>query len=260
MKAVQDEPVQDEPVHEDPQDEWWRRGRSPRHGAPREPVNQRVVLDAAMSLIRAHGLDGLSMRKLAAELGVTTSSIYWWAGTKDELLTLMIDAVMADVKVPRRNTKTSWSVHVREIAVRIYDAWEQHRALIPVVVGGVPVGPNGLRLADAWIRTLLDAGFDADAAVSATAAMTNLVLGSVPGRELGTVATDADPSGQSTSTHRWVDLTDKLGHHSQPMDQYEALVTSAASLQRGANKRMFLFALDALLDGLQLTLDRQGPL
>ena len=48
------------------------------------------VVDAAIELVEAGGTDALTMRKLAAELGVTTTTIYWHVGSRDELVTAMI--------------------------------------------------------------------------------------------------------------------------------------------------------------------------
>jgi AcrR family transcriptional regulator len=52
-----------------------------------------AVLAAATDILERDGLLGLSMRKLAAELGVSTSTVYWHVGTRDELLDKLIEQI-----------------------------------------------------------------------------------------------------------------------------------------------------------------------
>ncbi len=49
------------------------------------------VVECALSLVEAGGADALTMRKLATELGVTTTTIYWHVGGRDELITALIE-------------------------------------------------------------------------------------------------------------------------------------------------------------------------
>ena len=53
-----------------------------------------------MRIADAEGFDALSMRRLAAELDAGTMTLYHYVRTKDELLTLVVDAVMGEVVVP----------------------------------------------------------------------------------------------------------------------------------------------------------------
>ncbi len=55
-----------------------------------------------MRIADAEGIDALSMRRLAAELGAGTMTLYHYVRTKDELLTLVTDAVMGEVVLARR--------------------------------------------------------------------------------------------------------------------------------------------------------------
>ena len=73
------------------------------------------LAQTAISIVDAEGLEALSMRRLAAELGAGTMTLYHYVRTKDELLTLVSDEVMAEVLLPegraRRPTggRRSWS-------------------------------------------------------------------------------------------------------------------------------------------------------
>ena len=60
----------------------------------RPTVSRQAVLDAAMRLIEDHGVAGLSMRKLAAELGVAVTSIYWHVGNREALIDELVQEMV----------------------------------------------------------------------------------------------------------------------------------------------------------------------
>lgn len=61
------------------------------------PADQQRIVAAARELIAAGGVDGLSMRKLAAEVGVAPTAIYWHIGSREDLLNAVLDAMIADL-------------------------------------------------------------------------------------------------------------------------------------------------------------------
>jgi TetR/AcrR family transcriptional regulator, tetracycline repressor protein len=62
-----------------------------------EPVRQDQLVAAARALIEAGGVEALSMRKLAAEVGVAPTAIYWHVGSREDLLNAVLDAMIADL-------------------------------------------------------------------------------------------------------------------------------------------------------------------
>jgi AcrR family transcriptional regulator len=63
-------------------------------------------VEAARALVEAGGPDALSMRKVAAEVGVATTSIYWHVGSRDELLHAVLDAMVAEFPRPVARGRT----------------------------------------------------------------------------------------------------------------------------------------------------------
>lgn len=62
----------------------------------REPVTPDKVLDAALAIVEADGVQALSMRRLAGDLGVATPTLYWHVGGRLEILARLIDRVTED--------------------------------------------------------------------------------------------------------------------------------------------------------------------
>jgi AcrR family transcriptional regulator len=80
--------------------------------ALRAPLNRERVLAAAVELADREGVDGLSMRRLAAEVGVVPMALYKHVANKDELLDGMIDVIVAEIDPPRSDIE--WKPAVRE--------------------------------------------------------------------------------------------------------------------------------------------------
>lgn len=63
----------------------------------RSPLTREEVLEAAAALVRQHGPDALTMRKLAAELGTAVTSIYWHVGNREQLLDALVERTVQDM-------------------------------------------------------------------------------------------------------------------------------------------------------------------
>ncbi|MEU4598435.1 TetR/AcrR family transcriptional regulator [Nocardia sp. NPDC023988] len=100
---------------------WERLGRSP--AEQRAPLSHDRLASAAIEMADLHGLDALSMRKLAEHLGVTAMAPYRYISGKDDLFELMVDTVHADIALPARagdwrETLGAYAEQVREITLR----------------------------------------------------------------------------------------------------------------------------------------------
>ena len=78
-----------------PEPPWWRT-RDEADRAERRPLTRDAIVEAALTLLDRDGLSGLSMRKLAQELGAGAASLYWHVGNKEELLSLLLDRIVGE--------------------------------------------------------------------------------------------------------------------------------------------------------------------
>src|SRR5687767_7906925 len=89
------------------------RSRTPRATRPApQQLSEQDIVDAALRLIRKSGADKLSMRTLAAQLGVTPMAIYYHVPSKQALLDLVIDSVFANVPMPTPNPER-WQAQMK---------------------------------------------------------------------------------------------------------------------------------------------------
>ncbi|MEY9933536.1 TetR/AcrR family tetracycline transcriptional repressor [Catenulispora sp. GP43] len=98
----------------------------------RETVTRRAVLDAARRLIEQQGVAGLSMRKLAAELGVAVTSIYWHVGNREALLDELVQEMVHGLDtLPARGTAPA--ARVLSLAMELRRVLREHPHLIGLV-------------------------------------------------------------------------------------------------------------------------------
>src|SRR5262249_4495 len=92
---------------------------SPDAPAARRPAHNRAdIARAAMEIADSEGFDAVSMRRVAQRLGAGTMTLYHYVRNKDELITLMTDAVMAEVVVPEDELSDHWRTALTQIANR----------------------------------------------------------------------------------------------------------------------------------------------
>jgi AcrR family transcriptional regulator len=120
----------------------WTRATAP----TRQPRLTRDDITAcAIRIADAEGLDALSMRRIATDLDVGTMSLYHYVRTKDELLTLVVDAFMAEIVVPAgTRMPKDWRGAVMIIAKRTKAAIERHPWVLDIT-DDPPIGPNVMR-------------------------------------------------------------------------------------------------------------------
>jgi AcrR family transcriptional regulator len=133
----------------------WMRGL----GAQRKPrFTHDDVRVAAMRIVDAEGFEALTMRRLATELGAQTMTLYHYVRTKDELLSLIHDAVMGEVVVPPdEEIPNDWEQAIAQIARRTRDALLRH-PWATSLSEGPSLGPNSVRHFDQSMQAL--AGLD----------------------------------------------------------------------------------------------------
>ena len=146
---------------------------------PRLLTRERIV-EAAAALVDAEGLDAVSMRRLAAELGVRGPSLYNHFATKNDILEAVADAVVAQVDVSFFGTR-DWREALRLWAQSYHAALSAHPNIVPVLAHGPGRRPATLAMADVVYGALIDACWPAARATHIGALMRYLVTGSALG-------------------------------------------------------------------------------
>ncbi|ARZ70898.1 TetR/AcrR family transcriptional regulator [Streptomyces sp. HU2014] len=129
-----------------------RAGRGPR------PAHTRAeIAAAAVRVADAEGLDGVSMRRVAAEIGCGTMSLYNYVPRKDELYELMVDAVVADYDLSREPSG-DWRADLKALAGQTRALMHRHPWVPRLMSPVYGFSPNALRYFEyaLWVMEPLD--------------------------------------------------------------------------------------------------------
>jgi AcrR family transcriptional regulator len=140
----------------------------------RTPLSRERVLRAALVLADEGGLEALSMRKLADELGVKAMSLYNHVSNKEDLVDGIVDAAWAEIALP--TPEADWKTQIREIAVSAHETMLRHPWASGLRMQGSP-GPARMRYGDSLLGCFRNAGFSKDLTYHAYHIIESYVVG-----------------------------------------------------------------------------------
>ncbi|WP_199826253.1 TetR/AcrR family transcriptional regulator C-terminal domain-containing protein [Streptomyces sp. SBT349] len=228
-----------------PQSFWFRdqgKGRRPR-------LSRERIVAGAVELLDGEGVDGFSMRRLAARLRVGTMSLYSYVETREDVLDLALDAVMAEIAVdeddstPWRDALTGHLVQSRRVMRR--HVW------ITALIGTRPmIGPTSLARSERFYAALARAGLSRPELNAAVSTLFAYVHGFVAAENVWrSRVTDADEEAE---------LRREVKRHvAAHADRYPALARQA-EVEDADSDGGFRRGLDIILDGIEARID-PGP-
>jgi AcrR family transcriptional regulator len=151
----------------------------PEPGARRARFTREQIAQAALAIADAEGLEAVSMRRVAKELGAGTMTLYHYVRTKDELLALMDDAIMGELLIPGDDVPEDWREALTLIARRTRDAFVRHPWVIDVVQGVQSFGPNSMRHIEQSAAAVAGTGVDPQAKFEIMSQVDEYVFGFV---------------------------------------------------------------------------------
>ncbi len=143
----------------------------------REPLSRERIARAALAIADAEGLEALTMRRLAAELGAAPMAAYAHFSGKRELLDEVVDAVMGEVELPEVDGR--WRKPLRRLALSFRSALLAHPAVMQAFHACGARGPNALTVLDRAYAVLRSAGFPDEDVGRAVETVYAFALGSV---------------------------------------------------------------------------------
>jgi AcrR family transcriptional regulator len=129
------------------------------------PLSKERVLRAAVALAARDGIESLTMRRLADELGAGAMSLYHYVPNKEELLDGMVDIVFSEIELP--STDVDWKTAMRRRAISTREVLNRHRWAVGLMESRVTPGPASLRLHNAVLGCLREAGFSIELTIQA---------------------------------------------------------------------------------------------
>jgi AcrR family transcriptional regulator len=195
------------------------------------------IIGAAIELIEREGVDAVSMRRIAAELGSGVMSLYNHVPSKDALLDGVAEQVMSGIDFSS-DPGASWEDQVRAQARAFRQIARAHPRCTMVVVSRPNAAPTGLRPIEHALSTLRGAGFGGEEAVRIVRAFVAYIVGSLL-REVGVAPSVAQPPRRGQPADRI----------HPPLDpaEFPQVIGLSAELMRKDHDADFDFGLDLLV-------------
>lgn len=216
----------------------------------RVTLTPRAVVEGALALADAEGLEAVTIRRLARELGVTPMALYWHFRSKDELLEGMAASVFEEIDLSV-DASATWQEQLRVLLGSMVGVLRIHPSTAILLSTRTVSSESSLLATEVALDILRRGGFSPTEATQITrhalSTITNLVSG-----EPGVVA--REESRELIDSRRRARLF--LG--SLPPERYPRLVEAATPLSEGVNPdAYFTFGLDLLLAGIEaMAVDR----
>jgi AcrR family transcriptional regulator len=205
-------------------------------------LSRERVLAAALAVADADGLDALSFRRLAGDLGVTPMALYRYVESKEALLDGIADLVLDELPEPPAG---DWRDQLRALARAFRAALVAHPALVPVFQSRPLVGPAGLRSANAGLGVFRGAGFPPGQAVLVYRQFVRFLLALI------TLETEA---GADLTPEQWREQARlaRITFETLPPEEFPHLVEAAPHFAAPHDPgRAFEAGLDLLVAGIE---------
>jgi AcrR family transcriptional regulator len=212
------------------------------HDRRHQLTRERVVAEA-LAVIAHDGVHALTMRSLAARLGVVPGALYRHVRNKQQLHDLVLDNVLAEVDV-HLDPALGWTDQLTAVAHRLRRVLEDHPGVAGILKTRDPLGPHSLALAEAFLGPLRAAGFGDREAGLAFFLLVDYTIG---------FAVSGTPT--SVNEQRVRDPATRSQLHqffrSLPPDRFPALVALGEHVWVDNRDERFTAGLQVLVDGLE---------
>lgn len=237
----------------------------PEPGSRNPRFSRDQIAAAALEIARAEGMQAVSMRRVAAELGAGTMTLYHYVANKRELVALMHDAMMGQLLVPEEELEKGWRPALRAIAQASLQAWRSHRWQREDSSQTPAFGPNGLRHFEQSLKAVAETGLPLPRRMEIISQVDEYVLG------YAEAARGMDAGDYDEWEEEWGDWMSGVNEYIESQlasgdfpnvekfldgEDFPTVVRRMVA-EYSADER-FSRGLDRLLDGIEAEIEREG--
>lgn len=233
-------------------EQMWGEAERPRRG-PRPALTVRRIVAAALDIVETEGLAELSMRRVAARLGVGTASLYTYVPGKDELLALMLDAVIAEDPLPHTRPGT-WREKFAAWARADWEDYRSHPWAVQLASVRQLTGPNALAWLESALRVLDGTGLTEGEMFAAVLSIDAYVHG----QARKAIGEDEAERPVGDSGESWRSVENVFMAERVDFSQYPMMLRAAQADAFPDPAATFEFGLERLLDGIEALIERRA--
>ena len=153
-----------------------RRGRP----GPRRTLDEQTILGAALALLAERGADGVTVRGIAARVGVAPNAVYTYFPDKAAVLQGLVEQLLSRVNHDRFTDRSlPWRDRIQALALELRAELLTHPGAVHLLLGTPLKGQNALAVGETLLAIMADAGLDPGDAANASYLLNVHILGSV---------------------------------------------------------------------------------
>ncbi|MFC9398131.1 TetR/AcrR family transcriptional regulator [Streptomyces sp. NPDC057027] len=209
-------------------------------------VGEDEVVAAAIRLLGARGADAVSIRGIAAELGLAPNAVYTYFPDRAAVIGAVVEHLLGETGLAALTARdTPWRERIHTLADDLRRRLLAHPGAVNLLLSGPMDGPNALALGEALLAVLADADLDPTEAARASYLLIVQVLGAIAleAAELPSPA-PAPPIAERVATRR-----EQL--RSIPADRFPRTAEAADTIAQFVSDEQYTWGLDRVLDGIE---------
>jgi TetR/AcrR family transcriptional regulator, tetracycline repressor protein len=212
---------------------------------PRRATTEEEILDAALALLDEGGAAAVSVRGIAARVGLAPNAVYTYFPDKAAVVKALVERLLSEVNRDVFADRTEpWRRRVEALALELRQRLTAHPGVVPLMISRPMNGPHALALHEAVLELLADAGLSPIDAPRTSYLLFTYMVGSI-----ALLVADVEEPGPPPSEAEWIAArgTTFAGTPAEPYPRAAAAAaTRAAYISRG----QYLWGLHRLLDGI----------
>lgn len=215
-------------------------------GPARAPLSRQLIVRGALDYVDEHGLESLSMHKLAASLGVRAMSLYKYVESKDDLFGAIVELMWSEV--PISHAGDDWRKIIRQIAESLRDLVHRHPKAAPLLTSRQSLLEHPLLICQSALKAMREGGVPEGCAVTLLRVIFPYAIGYALAELSLPTAPEPGPCGDIALVRKVVELL--------PSHCSDDLVRTALLLCGDCNLAdQFYVGVDLMVQGLTAYLD-----
>ena len=208
-------------------------------------LSRELILDDALRIVDAEGLDGLTIRRLAQGLDVTPMAVYRHFQNKGEILDGLIERVILEGEATAHDTE-GWTEWTEETFLRIRASLLQHPGVLPLMGTSASYGIHSLRITERLLAVLRSGGLGDDEVARGLHVLISYTLGAVA---IEVAAREHRHSPDAEDKREWQRQL-RARFESANIAEFPTLVSLAPKLSRFVEEGEFRRGLRRIIDTL----------
>jgi AcrR family transcriptional regulator len=224
-----------------------------RRPGPRRTLSEQAFLDAAQRLLSDGGARAVTIRAIAAQVGVAPNAVYTYFPNKAAVLRALVERLLGEMNLDELTDGRRPVRHrILSLTLQLRTQLLTHPEVVGLLLAGPMDGPNALALGEKLLDVLAEAGLGPNDAARASYLLTAYALGSI-----ALEAAELNHSGTPPPEQERV-ATRLAGFAAVPAGDYPRTAAASTTMAKYISTDQFTWGLDRVLDGV-LTPGRTSP-